>query len=78
MPCEQALGDDVLRYVAKCLMQSFRSDDLVARVGGDEFAVLAAGLTSRQAEHRLAGVVARIAAGNAGDRRYVDHGGRQA
>lgn len=62
-----AVGDDVLRYVARCLMQSFRSDDLVARVGGDEFAVLAAGLTSRQAEHRLAGVVARIAAGNAGE-----------
>ncbi len=55
-----AAGDDVLRYVAKVLMQSFRADDLVARVGGDEFAVLAADLTLRQAESRLAGVLSRI------------------
>ncbi len=55
-----AAGDDVLRNVAQVLMQSFRTDDLVARVGGDEFAVLAAGLTLRQAEHRMAGVLARI------------------
>jgi diguanylate cyclase len=56
-----AAGDDVLRSVAKVLLQSFRADDLVARVGGDEFAVLAADLTLRQAESRMAGVLARVA-----------------
>ncbi|HUU35581.1 MAG TPA: GGDEF domain-containing protein, partial [Vicinamibacterales bacterium] len=55
-----AAGDDVLRYVARVLMQSFRADDLVARVGGDEFAVLAADLTLRQAESRIAAVLARF------------------
>jgi diguanylate cyclase len=57
-----AAGDDVLRYVAKVLMQSFRADDLVARVGGDEFAVLAADL--------MAGVLARVTKSDAdGDER---------
>ncbi len=62
-----AVGDEVLRYVSQCLLQSFRNDDLVARMGGDEFAVLASGLTSRQAELRMAGVLRRIAGGTPGD-----------
>ncbi|MCG8480959.1 MAG: diguanylate cyclase [Spirochaetales bacterium] len=33
-------GDDVLRAVAKRLREGTRSDDLVARVGGDEFIIM--------------------------------------
>lgn len=34
-------GDNILRYVGRMLRESFRQTDVVVRVGGDEFAVLA-------------------------------------
>lgn len=34
------VGDDVLRLVAHALKHSVRSDDVVARIGGDEFAII--------------------------------------
>lgn len=35
-----AIGDDVLRKIATLLMEQFRTSDYVARIGGDEFAVI--------------------------------------
>lgn len=35
-----ATGDDLLRRAAKILKVSFRTNDIVARIGGDEFAIL--------------------------------------
>jgi len=33
-------GDELIKNVAQLLKQSFRAEDMIARIGGDEFAVL--------------------------------------
>lgn len=43
------VGDRVLQIVAKRLRAVLRDNDVVVRVGGDEFAVLVCGVRSRQA-----------------------------
>ena len=50
------VGDRVLVTVAETLVRGLRADDVVARMGGDEFAVLALGLTLTQAEGRFAAI----------------------
>jgi diguanylate cyclase (GGDEF)-like protein len=49
-----AAGDHVLQNVARIMVEETRSDDTVARVGGDEFVILFDGLTDRETLVRVA------------------------
>lgn len=42
-------GDAALIYATECIKNSFRTSDIVARIGGDEFAVLAVGAEEDEA-----------------------------
>jgi diguanylate cyclase (GGDEF)-like protein len=57
-----ALGDEVLRTVADALMESTRTTDLIARYGGDEFAVLLLDAMPKDVEIVVARVRDRLAA----------------
>lgn len=51
-----AVGDQVLRHVASAIRSTLRSDDLIGRVGGEEFAVLCSVRSEEVAQgvaHRL-------------------------
>ncbi len=47
-------GDEAIRTAARILVDSFRTEDLVARMGGDEFVMLAPGCTAEDAENLAA------------------------
>ncbi len=41
------VGDKVIRAIADCLKKTFRAGDVVLRIGGDEFAAYAVGITNK-------------------------------
>lgn len=49
-----AAGDHVLRHVARVLTQETRRNDLVARVGGDEFVIILPDMTDVETLERIA------------------------
>jgi diguanylate cyclase (GGDEF)-like protein len=48
------IGDDLLREVSKRLLQTLRNNDLVCRIGGDEFAVILENITDTNVPATLA------------------------
>ena len=58
------VGDTMLIAAAKIIKQAFRREDIVARIGGDEYAVLMPGATGRAVEAACRRVHSGIAAYN--------------
>ena len=56
-----AAGDAVLQAVAQTMKASVRKQDLVARIGGDEFALIGTNVTLRDAEPRMRSITATLA-----------------
>jgi diguanylate cyclase (GGDEF)-like protein len=53
-------GDDLLRRIADLLRDSFRAEDMIARIGGDEFVVILPETEGQQAQMRLLALRTRL------------------
>lgn len=59
--CGHVAGDELLRWVAALLREECRASDVLARMGGDVFAVLLRGTAAVEAQSFAEGLVTRLA-----------------
>jgi len=59
-----AAGDEVLKQTAKMLLTSFRAEDIIARIGGDEFAILMPATSAAIAEKAIQRIKVNISTSN--------------
>ena len=60
-----AAGDDLLRAIAQIMQETFRAGDIIARIGGDEFAVLLPKTDATMAGQMVSRICAKLAEYNA-------------
>ena len=63
-------GDALLMQVAEILTKSFRDDDVICRIGGDEFMVLCRGIDEEAMKRKAMEVVEKITAADGGEKSY--------
>ncbi len=69
-------GDEVLKEIARGLKASFRSNDVIARIGGDEFTVFVEGVVSEKMLEQKAKTVLKVfkKTYSGGDKNYTISG----
>lgn len=60
--CGHAAGDELLRRIARLIRQRVRADDLICRIGGDEFALILRGCSVEEAMGIAEGLREAVAA----------------